>query len=235
MTRQENGRCLEHARLVMTSTHSRRLPLILIASLLTGCATGGAPRQIRATDAAALTSDWSRVMQVAPASQIQVQTRSAPSAERHFVAANDSGLTLLNLGDASLPREASRALLEMAAEHPEYFGARERQATFARASVRIGRDGVFVGNRRVADYEHVIETLARRDVLEIRGPVIARGSVPGALLGGWIGFAVGVLPGLGGASSDVAWLAVTGAAAVGGYLGHRWSSHRTQGVIYRAP
>jgi uncharacterized protein YcfJ len=64
---------------------------------------------------------------------------------------------------------------------------------------------------------------------------IARGSVAGAVLGGWLGFAVGVVPGLGGASSLVAWSSLIGSVVGGGVLGFRWTSHRTDGIVYRAP
>jgi hypothetical protein len=65
--------------------------------------------------------------------------------------------------------------------------------------------------------------------------VVARGSLLGTVLGGWLGFAVGVVPALGGASEAVASLLLAGSVAGGGFLGFHWSSHGTDGVIYRAP
>ena len=67
------------------------------------------------------------------------------------------------------------------------------------------------------------------------GLVGLRGSIGGAVLGGWLGFAVGVVPALGGATAGAAWLAVIGSVAIGAYLGNRWSSHQTDDIVYRAP
>jgi hypothetical protein len=94
---------------------------------------------------------------------------------------------------------------------------------------------VFVAGRKVADLAQVLETIGRNDVIEVSGPVVARGSVLGALLGSYVGFAAGVVPGLGGAERIVAWSALVGSVALGGFLGSRWSSHETEGIIYRAP
>ena len=52
-------------------------------------------------------------------------------------------------------------------------------------NVRVGRDGVFVAGGKVADLGQVVQVIARDDVAEIRGPVVARGSVLGGVLGGW--------------------------------------------------
>jgi len=65
--------------------------------------------------------------------------------------------------------------------------------------------------------------------------VVARGSALGAAVGAFVGFAVGVVPGLGGASPEAAWLALIASAVTGGYLGFRWTSHQTEGLVYRAP
>ena len=119
------------------------------------------------------------------------------------MAADQSGLIVLNLTDPTLQGTSTRVLRDMAANHPEYFAAVQRAGTFRQDNVRIGRDGLFVADRKIADLDRVVETIARNDVSEIRGPVVARGSVVGTVLGGWLGFAVGVVPGLGGAPEGV--------------------------------
>jgi hypothetical protein len=101
--------------------------------------------------------------------------------------------------------------------------------------VRLGRDGVFVPGRRIADYAQVVETLRREEVREIRGAVVARGSTIGTMLGGWLGFCVGVVPGLGGAKAEVAGASLVGGVGLGGWLGNHWSSHTVEDVVYRAP
>jgi hypothetical protein len=209
----------------------------LIALLLSGCATGRGPRYIdTATRAGAvLQSNWSRVVQLAPAVEVVVTTRGSQPHNRHFVAADEFALIVLNLTHPALPPESRSVLRDMASRHPEYFAAVQKSGTFAQDDVRIGRDGLFVANSRIANLEEVVERVTRNDVSEIRGPVIARGSVLGAVLGGWLGFAVGAVPALGGTQEGIAWLLLTGSVSIGAYLGHYWSSHETEGLVYRAP
>jgi len=214
--------------------------LVIIACLLTtcvtGCATTGGPRQVSDDPFASgpPSSSWDRVRELAPAAAIIVTASGSPR-RRYFAGVDDSALTVLNLTDPGLPVAAARVLRDMAAHHPEYFASTVTTGSFAEDNVRIGRDGVFVANRRIADLDQVVETIPRREIAEIWGPVVARGSVPGTVLGGWIGFAVGAVPGLGGASAAAAWTAVACSVAVAASLGFHVSSHRTSGVVYRAP
>jgi len=107
--------------------------------------------------------------------------------------------------------------------------------SFEQDHVRLGRDGLFVAGHAVATFAEVVQTFPRQAVREIRGPVVARGSVLGTIIGGWLGFSLGVVPGLGGAKVGWAWASLAGAVTVGGWLGNRWSSHTVDGVVYRAP
>ena len=221
----------------MKSMRSLVVGACLSALILGGCATGRGPRQL--TEAtrrgASVESNWSRVSQLAPAAEVVVTTRGSQPRNRHFVAADDVALIVLNLTRPGLPPASTRVLREMASQHPEYFTAVQKSGTFAQDDVRIGRDGLFVGNNRIADLEQVVERIARNDVSEIRGPVIARGSVMGAVLGGWLGFAVGAVPALGGAPEGIAWLVLASSVSVGAFLGNHWSSHETEGIVYLAP
>jgi hypothetical protein len=209
----------------------------LIAVLLSGCATGRGPRHIDTAtrDGALLQSNWSRVGQLAPAGELVVTTRGSQPRSRHFVVADELGLLVLNLTHPALSPESRSVLRDMASQHPEYFVAVQKTGTFAQDDVRIGRDGLFVADRRIADLEAVVERIARNDVTEIRGPVIARGSILGAVLGGWLGFAVGAAQALGGTQEGIAWLVLTGSVSIGAFLGNHWSSHETEGLVYRAP
>jgi hypothetical protein len=164
-----------------------------------------------------------------------VTVGSSPPGRRYFVVSDDSGLTVLNLTAPGLPPASIRVLRSMASRNPQSFTAVQTSGTFVEDSVRVGRDGVFVADRKVADLGQVVETIARKDVTEITGPVAARGSVAATVLGGWLGFSVGVVPALGGAPEVLAWAVLIGSAAIGASLGFRWSNHETEGVIYRAP
>jgi hypothetical protein len=221
----------------MRSAISALVVASIIASPVAGCATAQGPRQI--DDAVAYSGSpvltWSRVGEIAAGAEIMVTTKNGQSGRRYFVMADRARLMVLNLTNPTLTTTSIRVLREMAAQHPENFVALDRTGTLAQDNVRVGRNGLFVADRKVADLVQVVETIAPNDVSEIWGPVVARGSVLGTVLGGWLGFAVGVVPGLGGASDEVAWLVLIGSIAAGSYLGFRWSSHETDGIVYKAP
>ena len=208
------------------------LTMVLVASLSTGCATVHGPRDIDEVPPGAPTLyDWSRARELESSAEIILTTKLASDSTRVFVTADDSRIVVLNLGSAALTPSSRRALRAMAVQHPEAFS--QAAGSLVQNDVRIERDGVFVADRKVAEFQDIVETIARDDVVAIDGPVVARGSVAGATLGGWLGFAVGVVPGLGGVGA-AAWPIAIGSVALGAYLGHRWSSHTTDGMIYRA-
>jgi hypothetical protein len=221
----------------MKSMRSIVIGACLIALLFSGCATGRGPRHIDTAtrEGALLQSNWSRVAQLAPGAELVVTTRGAQPRTRHFAAADELVLIVLNLAHPALSPESRRVLRDLASQRPEYFVAMQKSGTFGQDDVRIGRDGLFVANTRIADFEEVVERITRSDVSEIRGRVIARGSIAGAVLGGWLGFAVGAVPALGGTPEGIAWLVLTGSVSIGAFLGHYWSSHETEGLVYRAP
>src|SRR6266536_1169773 len=210
------------------------LSVVLIACLIApfaACAARGGPRQIDATfgNGTEPASNWSRVGQLAPAVEISLTGKGASPGTRCFVMANESVLVALNLTAPTLPASLVRVLRDMAATRPDYIVAAQKAGAFRQENIQVGPDGVFVANRKVADLNQVVETVARNDVSEIWGPVVARGSVAGTLLGGWLGFALGAVPALGGAPEGVAWLLLMTSTASGGYFGFRWSSHETEG------
>ena len=221
----------------MKSTLSVVVITCLIASPLAGCAARRGPRQIDATFASGTepASNWSRVSQLAPAVEISLTVKGSPPGTRYVVMANESVLVALNLTVPTLPATSVRVLRDMAATRPDDLVAAQKTRAFRQGNVLVGRDGVFVADRKVADLNQVVETVIRDDVGEIWGPVVARGSVAGTVLGGWLGFAIGVVPALGGAPDGAAWLLLMSSTAFGGYLGFRWSSHETEGIVYRAP
>jgi hypothetical protein len=175
------------------------------------------------------------VLALPPATTVLVTVRDSEPHVRRIVRVDDFTLTVLDLSDEAVLGPAARVLRQMAEEQPESFTLMAQRGTFQRENVRVGRDGVFVGDRRVAALNQVVESIARGAVIEIRGPVVARGSLFGAVLGGWLGFSAGVVPGLGGAPVGVAWSALVGAITAGSFLGSHLTSHHTQGLVYRAP
>jgi hypothetical protein len=211
------------------------LSLLLIASLSTGCATAHGPRAIDDLPPGTQTIyDWARVRQLDASAEIAVSTRRARAAERTFLGVDDTRIVVLNLRSPALSPASGRALRAMAAQHPDVLLAVPASGALVQDEVRVSREGVFVANRKVAEFGEVVETIARDDVIEIDGPVVARGSVAAATLGGWLGFGVGVVPALGGAGAAVAWPILIGTIVLGAYLGHHWSSHTTDGIVYKA-
>jgi uncharacterized protein YcfJ len=222
----------------MAQTSIRPCVVLVLCSVLTlfltGCASARGPRRVD-DQVNPATGRWSRVAELQPGAQIVLATTSAPLRPRIFVSASSSSVVILSLETPSLPPAARHALREMATRHPEYFAVMQASSSFEQDGVRLGRDGLFVAGRKVAEFAKVVETFPRQEIREIRGPVVARGSIAGTILGGWLGFSAGVVPGLGGAKVGWAWASVAGAVTLGGWLGNRWSSHTVDGVVYRAP
>jgi hypothetical protein len=201
---------------------------------LTGCATAHGPRRL--DEGVTLDAwSWSRVGELRPGVEVAIAAGNAPLRPRIFVSANASEVIVVNLDVPSLPQAAIHALRDMATRRSEFFTAIPANSSFEQDRVRLGRDGLFVADRRIAAYDQIVETLARETVREIRGPVVARGSVLGTIVGGWLGFSVGAVPGLGGAKPAAAWASLAGSVMLGGWLGHRWSSHTVEGVVYHSP
>jgi hypothetical protein len=210
---------------------------LLIASSLNGCAARRGPRVVgeKFDGRIESESDWSRVGRLQPAAEITVTLRGASPVPRYFVTADDSTLVVLNLTLASLPSSAAHSLRDMAAQHPDHVLAAQKTGAFRQNNVQIGRDGIFVSDRKIAELDEIVESVPRDRVRQIIGPVVARGSAAGTLIGGWLGFAVGAVPALGGAPAVVGWLVALGSTATGGHIGFNSSSHETAGLVYRAP
>ncbi len=202
-------------------------------------------------------SNWSRVRGLAPGTEVIVTVHGSQPGTRYVVLADESELTVLNLTDPKLPAVARDALHDVATHHPEYFPRVQKGGQFVLdKNVRVGPDGVFMADRKVADLGQVIENIARNDVAEISAlakPVWS--SVErGARIGAWAGLATGAvalaISANGGSQCGsgcniptglAAPLVVFGGAAagrgIGAIIGAVGGATRakTQDVIYRAP
>ena len=214
---------------------ARRVVAACLAAVIAGgCAAARGPIELGSSLAPASSeSDWSRVRQLEPAVEIAITIQGAASSTRYFVAADNTRLIALNMVP-TLTAAAARTLREIAARTPDRIVEVGQSGAFEQGAVRISRDGVLLDGRRVAAYTDVVETISRDRVVRIEGPVVARGSVGGSLIGAWLGFAVGVVPALGGAPEGAAWAVLAGSVAAGAYLGNRWSKHTTDGIVYVA-
>jgi hypothetical protein len=191
-------------------------------------------------------SDWSRVRRLAPGTEIIIVTvKGSPSGRRFFVAGDESGLTVLNVDDSALPAAVTGVLRDTAADHPEYFVSVQKGGTFLLdKNVRVAPDGVFVADRKVADLQHVVETSARNEVVEIKtrqkgrgvwghlGPL--GGYFVGGMSGGYVaGFACLKAHCHSDTGPFLVGMLVGGIA--GGVYGFHAANRETENVIYRAP
>ena len=137
------------------------------------------------------TDIWSQVHKLEPGTEITVTVRGSQAGKRNFVSADASGVTVLNLAEPALPVVAARVLHDLASKHPGYFivaGTRR----FADRQVRVGPDGVFFEDQKVAELGQIVERIAQRDVVEIAGRLphlnaLKKGAIIGASVGGGIG------------------------------------------------
>ena len=201
-------------------------------------------------------SNWSRVQALAPGTEIIVTVTGTPRGRRYFAAAatkssmlptfrlarpsaltdapsDEPDLIVLNVADLKLPPAVRDVLRTVASRHADYVLAAQNGGEFVLGkTVRMGPDGVFVADRKVADLGQIVENIERTDVLEIstRARHIGRsakrgagiGALAGAVTAGPFGIALTVASG------------VTG-AGYGAIIGALVGTAKKQDVIYRAP
>jgi hypothetical protein len=132
-------------------------------------------------------------------------------------------------------------LLAVASDHPERFSY--DRTNFVGTHLRIGPDGVFVADQRVADAGQIVERIARDDVRSIVRPVrtarieVGRGRrrcsrcLAGRRRRGGSGDHAlrRELPG-----RESAGVGIIGLPVAGGLLGYHGFARKTAEVIYRA-
>ena len=167
-------------------------------------------------------SNWSRVRTLAPGTEIIVTVKGSTPARRYFIAADESGFTMLNLAAVGLQFTAARVLRDMASRHPEDL----------QAAQNLGQ---------------VVENIARTDVAEIHAlPKPFWNSVHRhAKIGLGVGAVVGLVAGLASrrdeCGSGCVPAFVFGGSLMGAEIGAMNGAvlgaitRMTQRVIYRAP
>jgi hypothetical protein len=111
-------------------------------------------------------SNWSRVRTIVPGTRISVGIAGPDEVEQYFLDATDESITLLNLTNRDLPRDAHRTVIRLAAIRPALFTA-TRRTEATDGHVRVNQDGVFVKGRRIVALEDIVKTIDRGDVGEI--------------------------------------------------------------------
>lgn len=107
---------------------------------------------------------WKRVERLDPGARITVTVDGGAPSERYFVQLGDSEIVVLNLTAADLPK---RQLIEMAKDNPAWM-AGTAKTTYKDNNLRVGPDGVFVKDKKVADLNAVVEHIPRAKVTAIK-------------------------------------------------------------------
>jgi hypothetical protein len=187
--------------------------------------------------------DWSRVQQLQPGTEATLTVTGTPAATVRLLVASDDAVFVLRPGGPKLPDRVSRALVGIGGQWPAVFsgGVAYSQAD----GVRVEADGIFDGNRKVADLAQVVQRAPREDVREIRVAGKRKGNKLLAVVGAGGGFLLGASIGMGLALKDcgtscsdekvLVGLSVIGLPIVLGVLGYYGGSHTVGGMIYRAP
>src|SRR5215470_11116926 len=68
-------------------------------------------------------SNWSRVRTIIPGTRISVGIAGPDEVEQYFLDATDESISLLDLTNRALPRDARRAVIRVAAIRPALFTA----------------------------------------------------------------------------------------------------------------
>ena len=100
---------------------------------------------------------WKRVQRLSPGVRLKVTVAGGEAVERYFVQLTDTELIVLNLSAANLPK---RQLLNMATDNPSWVADTSRM-TYRDNSLRVGPDGVFVKDRKIAELSEVVERIPR--------------------------------------------------------------------------
>jgi hypothetical protein len=140
-------------------------PVVFLVSLASGAsavAGTNAPLLAMGTLQAAAT-DWKRLQRLNPGARLKVTVGATAAVERYFVELNDSELIVLNLTAKNLPR---RQLLRMAADNPAWMAGTAKTA-YRDNNVRIGPEGVFVKDQKVAELAEVVERIPRDRITSI--------------------------------------------------------------------
>jgi hypothetical protein len=141
-------------------------------------------------------ADWQRVRNIRPKSEIFLAVGSW-SAKCTVLASDDKSLTVMKLND-KLPFVVTELLRELVSSDPQLLITLTTTGSRSDGSrkVKIGPEGIFIGDKKIAAMSDVIVRIDRADVREVRkrpqGRSVGR-TIGGAFLGLALGSAVGSL------------------------------------------
>jgi hypothetical protein len=106
---------------------------------------------------------WKRVQRFDVGTRVKVTVGTAPAVERYFVLLSETEVVVLNLTAENLPK---RRLLGMATDNPSWI-AGTAKTTYRDSDLRIGPEGVFFKDQKVAELAQVVERIPRDRVTSI--------------------------------------------------------------------
>ncbi len=155
------------------------------------------PGQRRRRESPPPLSDWSHVTGINRGDDILLTTHGSQPLRRFLVRADDAELVVLDLSNDAITEEASGLLIEAVAETPECFErARDGETCRPGMGLRLGADGLFVADRKIAELRQILQTVPRHEVAEVSlmtiplAPHMWGGAALGALVGGLVWLAV---------------------------------------------
>jgi hypothetical protein len=135
-----------------------KVVVFVVCSSIGASALAGTSAVLKADEAT-----WKRVQRLDPGARVKVTVGGAAAVERYFVKADEAELIVLNLTAANLPK---RQLLNMAVENPAWIAGTSK-TTYRDSNLRIGPDGLFVKNQKLADLAQVVEHIPRDRVTSV--------------------------------------------------------------------
>ena len=108
--------------------------------------------------------DIERAKRYSPGTRVTVTVADSAPIRRYFVFLDSAELVVLNLDTPGLPK---RQLLNMAIDNPDWMAATNR-TTYKDNGLRVGPDGVFAKDRKLADLSQVVERIPRERIVSIR-------------------------------------------------------------------
>ena len=132
----------------------KSLALTLIVTLITpsmSFAQTGAPHS------------WAALHHWKPGSEVTVTIHGVVE-RRYFIAADDAGITLLNVSGIGLPAHAAKLLRLAATEESQRFPIPEGATLMLDASTSLTSSALLVEGKKIAEYGQVVERIERNDV-----------------------------------------------------------------------
>jgi hypothetical protein len=186
--------------------------------------------------------DLRRAVAAVAGKQVNVTDREGRDRTGFVTAIDDASLLVVHPDGAPIPAGALRELKALAAQHTGYFS--EARNSVILDGARVGAEGIFVGDQKVAELDAIVTTLARADVrkIAIREYRSSAGWVGAAAAGGVFAglltsFALADQP-CGGSCSDkiaLMWTGLIGFPVAAGYGAYRGTRQEVERIVYVAP